>query len=147
MIKQKGNRIPYLFKLKSHVSHNSRDLSTMPPRLPDSLDGLNRGGLDNRSARVGILAYIDDFTLYTNVESVQPNIFWRRLVRFTGPITTSRSSTYFQTLNYSAFQIIRKSTLGPLTLHGVCEPHREAKYLFHLFDLYTPFNLAKIRLV
>ena len=41
----------------------------MPPRLPDSLDGLNRGGLDNGSARVGILAYIDDITLYTNVES------------------------------------------------------------------------------
>jgi len=47
----------------------ARDLPNEGVRLPGSTNGLNRGGLENGASRVGMLAYIDDITLYTNVES------------------------------------------------------------------------------
>jgi hypothetical protein len=52
---------PALKEIHSEVVR-SRELPNRPPRSPGSLDGLNRGGLDNGSSGVGILAYIDDIT-------------------------------------------------------------------------------------
>ncbi len=180
---------------------NSRDLSNMPPRLPDSLDGLNRGGLDNGSARVGILAYIDDITLYTNVESavavarIAKSVLEKRgfmlsaskchflgrradelkdvqgdlgfniqiagLMLLGNPVGTAQyrleaigkilqdqlqpleALHTIKHLTTLAFQIIRKCINSRATyLARVCEPHREAKYLFHLFDLYINAGLT-----
>jgi hypothetical protein len=185
---------PALKEIHSEVVR-SRELPNRPPRSPGSLDGLNRGGLDNGSSGVGILAYIDDITLYSNVESAVAvariaksvlekwgfqlskskchflgqradelkniqgdlgfNINKDGLKLLGNPVGTSKYrleaiGKILQTqleplealhtirhLTTLAFQIVRKCINSRATyLARVAEPHREAKYLFHLFDLH-----------
>lgn len=73
----------------------SRDLANVPPRLPQSVDGLNRGGLGNGLSNVGILAYIDDITLFTNVASAVAVAKIARSVLAKWGFQLSESKCYF----------------------------------------------------